>query len=183
MQPFANKGTVKSLIEQRKSIYFPVQLLFNNGKLMSQSKEFELVEKLKITRNDLIYHATFSPDGQHLATASRDKTAKIYFRETNGSWQKKATITHNRPASSVIFSPDGRYLVTGSWDGKAKICGLEDNESWEEKACISHEHEIASATFSADSLRVVTVGRSDSAKIIRRGDDGLWKWRTLSMHF
>ncbi|WOG28294.1 F-box/WD repeat-containing protein [Endozoicomonas sp. 8E] len=174
-KPMANTGTVESLIERRKNIYFPVQLLFTNSKLMSQSKEFELVEKAVVRHDNTIYCATFSPDGQHLATASRDQSAKIYALQTNGSWQKKATITHNNPVGSVVFSPDGRYLVTAGWDGKAKIYGLEDDGSWEEKACIFHENMLNSAKFSADGRRVVTVSLRDSVKIIHREDNGSWQ--------
>ncbi|WP_257291372.1 F-box/WD repeat-containing protein [Endozoicomonas sp. ONNA1] len=175
LEPFANKGTVETLIEQRKNIYFPLQLLFTNSQLMSLCRKFELVETLKITHGGKVREATFSSDGQHLATASSDHTAKIYCREANGSWEVKDTITHNRLVSSASFSSDGRYLVTACDDGTAKIHGLEDHGSWEEKACISHKNYINSATFSADSRRVVTHSSHNTVKIIGRRNNDSWE--------
>ncbi|WP_448218688.1 F-box/WD repeat-containing protein [Endozoicomonas sp. 2B-B] len=177
LEPFADKGTIGLLMEQGKNIHFSVQLLFNNSKLMSLCKEFELVEKLEITHGGRVYQATLSPDGQHLATASRDTTAKIYSREPNGSWEEKAVITHEYWVISATFSPDGRYLVIAAHRGTVKIYGLEDDGSWEEKASISHETYITSATFCADGRRVLTVGYGNDAllKITGRGDNGSWE--------
>ncbi|WP_257255248.1 WD40 repeat domain-containing protein, partial [Endozoicomonas sp. SESOKO3] len=127
LKPFADAGTIESLIKQQKNIHFPVQLLFTNSKLMSLCKEFELVEKLEITHGDRVYEANFSPDGQHLVTASRDNTAKIYGLEDDGSWKQKAIIIHYNWVRLAVFSPDGRYLITASLDGTAKIYGLEDD--------------------------------------------------------
>ncbi|WOG28285.1 F-box/WD repeat-containing protein [Endozoicomonas sp. 8E] len=177
LEPFADKGTIGLLMEQGKNIHFSVQLLFTNSKLMSLCKEFELVEKLEITHRGRVYQATLSPDGQHLATASRDTTAKIYSREPNGSWEEKAVITHQYWLISATFSPDGRYLIIAAHRGTVKIYGLEDDGSWVEKARISHERYITSATFCADGRRVMTVsyGHDALVKITGRGGNGSWE--------
>ncbi|WP_422138424.1 F-box/WD repeat-containing protein [Endozoicomonas sp. ALC020] len=175
LKPFANKETIEPLIKQQKNIHFPAQLLFTNSKLMSLCKKFELVEKLEITHSDRVFEANFSPDGQHLATASRDETAKIYGLEDDGSWKQKAIITHNEWVRSAIFSPDGCYLITTSHDQTAKIYGLEDDGSWEEKAIITHNSFLLSATFIGDGRRVVTAALGDSVKITGRGNNGSWE--------
>ncbi|WP_257281728.1 F-box/WD repeat-containing protein [Endozoicomonas sp. ISHI1] len=131
--------------------------------------------KTSFFHTDLINSATFSPDCNHLVTASDDGTAKIYGHSADGSWKAKVTITHDSMVSSAIFSPGGTLVVTASYDNTAKIYGLEANGSWVPKAGISHDDSILSATFSADGRYLITTaGGADSAKIHSQEDDGSW---------
>src|SRR5436305_5419890 len=61
----------------------------------------------------------FSPDGKTLATASADKTVKLWDVDTG---QVKATLTgHTDCVCAVAFAADGRTLATGSFDKTAKL--------------------------------------------------------------
>jgi Tol biopolymer transport system component len=53
----------------------------------------------------------FSPDGRWLATASQDKTARIW-EASNG--KQLHSLTHTGGVQCVAFSPDGRWLATGT---------------------------------------------------------------------
>jgi WD40 repeat protein len=55
----------------------------------------------------------FSPDGRYVATASYDRTVKVW-EPLNGV--APLTLEHAAPVRTVEFSPDGRYLVTACWD-------------------------------------------------------------------
>ena len=58
--------------------------------------------------------AVFSPDGQRIATASADKTARVWDA---ASGQTLATLQgHTEEVQSAVFSPDGQRIVTASWD-------------------------------------------------------------------
>ena len=58
-----------------------------------------------------VHAVAFSPDGRHLASASDDRTVKVW-----AVWTGQEALTlkgHTGPVYSVAFSPDGRLLVSG----------------------------------------------------------------------
>jgi len=64
-----------------------------------------------------VTNVSFSPDGTYLATASRDKTAKLVEVATG---REVTRITHGDWVENVSFSPDGTYLATESRDKTVK---------------------------------------------------------------
>ena len=56
----------------------------------------------------------FSPDGNYLATAGRDGTARIWDLRTG---RERIRLKHPAPVRSVVFGNDGATLATGSITG------------------------------------------------------------------
>jgi WD40 repeat protein len=68
-------------------------------------------------QNDSITGVAFSPDGQKLASSSRDGKV-VLWDWTGSSLQNPQTLSgHNVPVLSVIFSPDGRQLASAGTNG------------------------------------------------------------------
>ena len=117
------------------------------------------------------HHPTFGfgvqrqllPDGRHLATASVDRTVKIW-EPIAGRWQEKATIQHSMPVMDVRFSPSGRHLVTASEDQTVKILGRFAGQ-WQEKATISHTGYMQRVRFSPDGSQLLTASSDNTATV------------------
>ena len=66
--------------------------------------------------------AAFSPDGERVMTASREKTARLWSAETG---QELAVLRHEDVVWHAAFSPDGKRVVTASWDQTARLWSAE----------------------------------------------------------
>jgi WD40 repeat protein len=69
-----------------------------------------------------VYLTTFSPDGTLLATASYDRTARLWDVRDRSRPKQIAVITeHKNWLSSAVFSPDGKILATTGQDATIRL--------------------------------------------------------------
>ena len=103
-----------------------------------------------------IHWASFSPDGELVATASADGTARIWSAADGEV--RQILKGHAGEVSTAAFSPDGRRLVTAGRDATARIWDVGSGK--EITVLAGHEHPLKSAAFSPDGERVLTVSQN-----------------------
>ncbi len=73
---------------------------------------------------DILYDATFSPDGKWLATGGYD--AKIAIWEVESGERLRTIEIHNGAIYDLAFSPDGNILASASGDMTVKLWRVSD---------------------------------------------------------
>lgn len=95
-----------------------------------------------------------SPDGQRLATGSRDNTARV--RALAGG--PETVLRHPLNVNAVAFSPDGQRLATGGEDARVRIWDLSTGT---EIVSLAHNGNVTAVAFHRDgNLLATTGGRS-----------------------
>jgi WD40 repeat protein/serine/threonine protein kinase len=109
----------------------------------------------------VVESVAFSPDGQRIASASWDKTVKLWDVATG---QETATLKgHTNKVTSVAFSPDGRRIASASDDGTLKLW---DAATGQETATLKgHTSLVTSVAFSPDGQRIASASYDETVKL------------------
>ncbi len=110
--------------------------------------------------------ACFSPDGARLASASDDRTARVW--DTRTGRELLVVRGHTSAVYAVGFSPDGTRLATGSEDRTARVWDARTGQ--ELLTLTGHAEKVYSVRFSPDGARLTTVSWD--------GERRLWDART-----
>ncbi len=111
---------------------------------------------------DIIDNIAISPDSTLLATASRDKTSRIW--DLNTGRLKYVLKGHNDKVTGVAFSPDGQHLATSSADETIIIWN--SNTGRMVRTIRGPKDDIANIAFSPDGKTLACVSNDKGVYLI-----------------
>lgn len=109
----------------------------------------------------LVNHVYFSPDGQWLASASFDKSVKLW----NGITGKFVASFrgHVGPVYQISWSADSRLLLSGSKDSTLKVWDIRTQKLKQDLP--GHADEVFSVDWSPDGEKVASGGKDRVLKL------------------
>ncbi|MGP4047093.1 nSTAND1 domain-containing NTPase [Streptomyces sp. 2A115] len=116
-----------------------------------------------------VYLTSFSPNGRILATASYDRTVRLWdVRDPARPKQLGKPLTgHESWVSSAVFSPDGRTLASASDDGTIRLWDVRDPGHPRPlgEPLTGHDGTIYLLTFSPDGRTLASAGEDRTVRL------------------
>jgi WD40 repeat protein/serine/threonine protein kinase len=124
---------------------------------------------------DSVLSARFSPNGEMIVTASRDRTARIWASK-DGTHLRKLSEGHSFLASRVAYFPGGKRMATAAVDNTLRIW---DVNSSTQKRVLDQTGRASTFAISADGKWIVTGGNDSVAQVwdSQKGDQPLFVLR------
>ncbi|HEY9689440.1 MAG TPA: AAA family ATPase, partial [Coleofasciculaceae cyanobacterium] len=131
-------------------------------------REFNRIEG-PIGHVETVWDVTYSPDGQVFATASSDRTVRLWHRNGKPLLDpagKPVVLPHEVSATNVAFSPDGQFVATSTGkQGKPGRLRLWTREGTLVRELGQHPTRINCTNFSPDGKLIATASDDGTARL------------------
>lgn len=128
--------------------------------------------------DEVVWDVAWHPNGRLLATASADRSVRIWQPEGKGSdakWVCTAQLqgAHTRTVRSVAWRFDGKVLATASFDGTGAVWDMTTPEPTLVSPLEGHDNEVKSVCWSRSGNYVATCGRDKAVYVweLYEGED------------
>ncbi|KAJ5690340.1 hypothetical protein N7462_004732 [Penicillium macrosclerotiorum] len=147
----------QSIIRQQFSNELPSWMMSLPKVEESWSAELQTLE----SHSGSVNSVAFSPNGQLIASASTDRTVKLWEITTGTLLQ--TLKGHTLSVNSVAFSPNGRLIASASWDDKVKLWEVTTGAL--QRTFRGHSDSVNSAVFSPDGRLIVSASTDWTIKL------------------
>jgi len=105
-----------------------------------------------------VYSTAWSFDGTKLATASEDRTVRVW--DVTNRFKCISVLEHNQSVNSVSWSPDSRFLATGSNDKRVYLWRTSDFSIIHSMS--DHARVVRSVCWSPDGAFLAAGGKEEA---------------------